>query len=109
GDMEDLPFFEHFYAGGFGSVRGFERNTLGPRISPQESPFYAPTVWDDVNGDGVPTQNEFANLAYVVCEDPSLGIPLQNGVETICKPGEAITYKQINPYQGRTRGAFGGN
>ena len=29
-----LPFFENYFAGGFGSVRGFERNTLGPRESP---------------------------------------------------------------------------
>jgi len=27
----DLPFFKNFYAGGVGSVRGFETATLGPR------------------------------------------------------------------------------
>ena len=42
GDAETLPFYEHFFAGGFGSIRGFERNTLGPRSTP--------TITDDGNG-----------------------------------------------------------
>lgn len=34
GDTEKYPFFEHFHGGGFGSVRGYERYTLGPRSNP---------------------------------------------------------------------------
>ena len=32
GSTETYPFYEHFYAGGFGSVRGYEKSSLGPRI-----------------------------------------------------------------------------
>lgn len=34
GDTTELPFYEHFFGGGFGSVRGYEVNTLGPRSTP---------------------------------------------------------------------------
>ena len=35
GDTEIYPFFENFFAGGYGSVRGFERFSLGPRTTPR--------------------------------------------------------------------------
>lgn len=34
GDTETFPFYKHFFAGGMGSVRGYEPNTLGPRSTP---------------------------------------------------------------------------
>ncbi len=56
GDTTEVPFFKHYYAGGFGSVRGFERNTLGPRSTPFEQfiPF-------DSDGNAVPD-------AYILCD-----------------------------------------
>ena len=43
GDTETFPFFEHFFAGGFGSVRGFERASLGPKgTDPPDSTFVDP-------------------------------------------------------------------
>lgn len=38
GDTDNLPFFEHYYAGGVRSVRGYDDNTLGPRDS-RNDPF----------------------------------------------------------------------
>ena len=39
----DLPFYENFYAGGYGSVRGYEASTLGPK-----SQSYNDAINDDV-------------------------------------------------------------
>ena len=109
GDMDELPFFENFFAGGFGSVRGFERNTLGPRVSPLQTAVYEQTIWDDVNGDGIVQAGERGGPAYLLCNDPSMAVPGQTGYNTICNPGQIVTYQEQKPYYGRTRGAFGGN
>lgn len=34
GSTSGLPFYENYFAGGFGSVRGFKDNSLGPRSTP---------------------------------------------------------------------------
>ncbi len=38
GDTDELPFFEHYYAGGVQSIRGYDDNTIGPRDS-RDDPF----------------------------------------------------------------------
>jgi len=40
GDTDEMPFYEHFFAGGFGSVRGYDANSLGNRATqPPERSF----------------------------------------------------------------------
>ena len=38
GSTDNLPFFEHYFAGGVKSVRGYNDNTIGPRDS-RNDPF----------------------------------------------------------------------
>ena len=112
GDLDELPFFEHYYAGGFGSVRGFERNTLGPRSSPQRTAVGNSTIWDDLNADGIQQPSETGGYAYILCEDPEapgVGSGGQ-GVVRLCNPGELVSDAVLgSTYTSRTRGAFGGN
>ena len=51
GDTPGLPFYEHFYGGGFGSIRGFENSTLGPRSTPPLDENGNPIYFRDRDGD----------------------------------------------------------
>jgi len=74
GDTSRLPFFKNYYGGGFGSVRGFKRNTLGPRDTPAQ-----------ICSDGtLPSQNPDCELVDVDESDPFGGnILAEVGAEII--------------------------
>lgn len=55
GNTTELPFYEHFFSGGFGSVRGFEVNTLGPRSTPP-SVYNAERPVTGIDENGLPTE-----------------------------------------------------
>ncbi|MBL4821036.1 MAG: outer membrane protein assembly factor BamA [Gammaproteobacteria bacterium] len=56
GDSDDIPFFQHFFAGGLtaqGVVRGFEENSLGPQSTPgsRYDTAFGVTLLRDENGE----------------------------------------------------------
>lgn len=113
GSTKQLPFFQHFYAGGQGTVRGFERSTLGPRSTiPQEYVAdYATYVKDadgniilDANGSPIPDVN--GPVAYYLSQ-----LLDENGQPLYDENGVPLTRPELarRPlYSGRPL-PFGGN
>ena len=52
GGNDPYPFYENFYAGGLGSVRGFTANTLGQRTTPQPGSSRTGTLGGNVLVEG---------------------------------------------------------
>ncbi len=84
GDTKKTPFFENFYSGGPRSIRGFESNTLGPRVTPApcyefnaktgECPFII-----DTDFDGTPDAIAQNPYGYQQLRDPIGGNFLVEG------------------------------
>lgn len=73
GDTDELPFFENYFAGGFGSVRGYKSNTLGPQSTPALFYDFRQAVTDIV------TQAEADADPDDDLTDESVGLPQQFG------------------------------
>jgi outer membrane protein insertion porin family len=104
GDMDRLPFFRNFYSGGFGSVRGFRRSSLGPQASAPGVYNNQPTdyVARDSNGDGIKDTHDQYGNAFILCDTEQVDYLGRQ----LCLPGELMrSYTTVNT---RNR-AFGGN
>jgi outer membrane protein insertion porin family len=99
GDTDSLPFYDNFFSGGFGSVRGFKSNTLGPQSTP--ALVYATRPVFNSNGRWT------KRYAYITCAPPaSASDPVT------CKGpnGEKILFDEtFNDRNNNDDDAFGGN
>ncbi len=91
GDTNAVPFFQHFYAGGPRSLRGFESNTLGPRATP--SPCYGFDTINDIcpplidsNFDGIPDSPAYNQSIIYQRDDPIGGdVKIEGSMQLIFK------------------------
>ena len=84
GDTKKTPFFENFYSGGPRSIRGFESNTLGPRVTPSPCYNFDPvteecTLLIDTDFDGTPDSIGQNPYVYQQARDPIGGNFLVEG------------------------------
>ncbi|MES2604598.1 MAG: outer membrane protein assembly factor BamA [Pseudomonadota bacterium] len=113
GDTEELPFFNNYYAGGLGTVRGFERNSLGPRASIPQNYLVQNTAYlKDEDGNiildvtGFPMLDENSPLAYILEQAMDAdGNPL---TDTTGLPIYKQRVSRENAYPGQPD-PFGGN
>ncbi len=90
-DTKIVPFFQHFYAGGPRSLRGFESNTLGPRATP--TPCYGFDSINDLcpplidsNFDGVPDSPAYNQSIVYQRDDPIGGdVKIEGSAQLIFK------------------------
>lgn len=104
GDMTRLPFFKNFYSGGFGSVRGFERSSLGPQATPPSTYVSYPLdfIALDNDGDGVNDSYSSSGGGFYLCDF--------NGYNAAAR--EACVDGQLKTSYGtvtRRNRSFGGN
>ena len=84
GDTKKTPFFENFYSGGPRSIRGFESNTLGPRVTPSPCYNFDPVSEEcplliDTDFDGTPDSIGQNPYVYQQARDPIGGNFLVEG------------------------------
>lgn len=94
GETDRLPFFENYYGGGFGSVRGFKTNELGPRASNPDNLLISP---NPIGGNMLAITNLELILPTPFLPDASqvqavAFVDIGNVFDTKCAPTQANCY-----------------